>query len=202
MVVPLLGFLIATPALSGFDAEQLAVPAGGPDTACVVMEIPTEGRLSPLDSLTFTVGEHSVKICYGRPSARGRTMIGGRDVPYDRLWRTGANEPTMIHTTGPIQVAGIALEPGSYSFYTEPGDAEWTVIVNRSITQWGHIARYTHRVKEQEVGRAKVDREWPPEHVETLRFTAGSETNSTVALTLEWEQMRIRVPITAVTELQ
>ncbi|NIU19704.1 MAG: DUF2911 domain-containing protein, partial [Actinobacteria bacterium] len=99
------------------------------------MNMPTEGRVSPLDSITFQVDGDPVKLCYGRPSARGRTMIGGPDVPFGRLWRTGANEPTMIHTTVPITVAGIAIAPGSYSLYTVPGEERWEVVVNRSITQ-------------------------------------------------------------------
>ncbi len=84
--------------LTGAGAVEWHRIVAGPDTACVVMEMPANRRLSPLDSLTFTVGGSPVKLCYGRPSARGRTMIGGRDVAYGRLWRTGANEPTMIHS--------------------------------------------------------------------------------------------------------
>jgi hypothetical protein len=159
------------------------------------MGMSTEGRLSPLDSLTFSVDGRPVKLCYGRPSARSRTMIGGRHVPYGRLWRTGANEPTMIHATVPISVAGIEISAGSYSLYTVPGEDEWHVILNRSITQWGHIARYTSRVKAQEVGRATVPSETLPEHIETLTFrmTSGPATRS--FLLLEWERTRVRIPI-------
>jgi hypothetical protein len=162
------------------------------------MEIPTQGRLSPLDSLTFHVGGHPVKICYGRPSARGRTMIGGRDVPYGRLWRTGANEPTMIHTTAPITVAGIELEKGSYSLYTLPGEEEWILILNSSITQWGHIASYNYKVKEQEIGRAVLERGWPETHVETMTFRTEPRSGNQVILVLEWEQSRVRIPIETV----
>lgn len=163
------------------------------DTACVVMGMPTAGRLSPLDSLSLEVAGHPVKVCYGRPSARGRTMLGGKDVPYGQLWRTGANEPTMIHTTAPVSVAGIALGEGSYSLYSVPGENEWVIIVNRSITQWGHIARYTSRVKAQEVGRATIRPERSSRHVETLTLRA--ELGARTALILEWEHTRVRIPI-------
>jgi len=93
-------------------------------------KLPLATRQSPLDSLSFTVGKAEVKVCYGRPSLRGRKMIGGEAVPYGKLWRTGSNEPTMIHTTGPITVAGVALAPGSYSLYTIPGPKEFEVILN------------------------------------------------------------------------
>jgi hypothetical protein len=186
-------------ALNGAVGSPLRSQVVTPDTACIVMGMPTNGRLSPLDSLTFEVRGELVKICYGRPSARSRTMIGGRAVPYGRLWRTGANEPTMIHTTTPLDVAGIRIEPGSYSFYTVPAEDEWTVIVNRSITQWGHIARYTSRVKAQEVGRARVPRERLADHVETLTFRAERGVETRTVLLLEWEHTRVRIPMAAAT---
>lgn len=178
--------------------SSVPVPGGtpaGPDTACVVMDLALEGRLSPLDSLSFRVGNAVMKVCYGRPSARGRTMIGGEDVPYGRLWRTGANEPTMIHVTAPLTVAGLRVPPGSYSLYTIPDSNEWVVIINRSITQWGHIARYTSRVRELEVGRATVRSERLARHVETMTFTSEPDGARGAVLVLEWERTRIRLPV-------
>ena len=169
--------------------------AHGPDTACVVMDLALEGRMSPLDSLSFRVGSGVVKVCYGRPSARGRTMIGGKDVPYQHLWRTGANEPTMIHVTEPVRFAGLHVPAGSYSLYTIPDEEEWVVIVNRSITQWGHIARYTSRVRELEVGRATVRAERLERHVETMTFKSEPRPDGGATLLLEWEHTRIRLPV-------
>ncbi len=188
-VVALLGLLTGGGTVD-WDREVV-----GPDTACVVMEMPAGHRLSPLDSLTFTVGGSPVKICYGRPSARGRTMIGGRDVPYGRLWRTGANEPTMIHSTIPLSIGGIAIEAGSYSLYTKPGAEAWAIIVNRSITQWGHIARYDYQVRAQEVGQVMVPVEHPEQHVETMTFRVEPGSADDVMLVLEWETSRVRIPI-------
>jgi Protein of unknown function (DUF2911) len=175
--------------MTGVPAETLAA-----DTSCIVMDAPVTERLSPLDSLSFRLDGQTVKVCYGRPSSRGRTMIGGRDVPYDRLWRTGANEPTMVHTTGPISIAGIEVEPGSYSLYTVPGEAEWTIIVNSSITQWGHISEYTYKVRRQEVGRATVPRERTARHVEILTFTVDPVESEAIVF-LEWERTRVAIPI-------
>jgi hypothetical protein len=90
--------LFAGLALLSLVAAASPMPA---DSACPVLlpnDVPVKGRQSPLDSLTFTVANQTVKVCYGRPSARGRTMIGGQGVPYGKLWRTGANEPTVIFT--------------------------------------------------------------------------------------------------------
>ena len=105
--------------------------------------VPAEGRKSPLDSLTFTVAGKPVKLCYGRPSSRGRTMLGGEAVPYGKLWRTGANEPTIFFTPVAVTVAGISVPPGTYSLYTVPGRGEWEIIVNRSTKQWGEESNYT-----------------------------------------------------------
>src|SRR5688572_14558466 len=100
----------------------LSTPA--PDTACVVQnpqKMPATGRQSPLDSLTFQVAGKPVKVCYGRPSLRGRQMLGSAAIPYGKLWRTGANEPTIFITPVALQVAGVKVPPGTYSLYTVPG---------------------------------------------------------------------------------
>lgn len=151
-------------------------------------------RASPLDSVSFQVGGAQVKICYSRPSSRGRVMIGGRHVPYGRLWRTGANEPTMIHTSAPINVGDVALAAGTWSLYTIPGKAEWAVILNRSIEQWGDEGSYD-AVKGDELGRTTVKVEHLEKPIET--FTIRTEpARQGVLLILEWEHTRIAVPIT------
>ncbi len=197
MIAANIGLLLA--AIPGaVSGPAHPVGPGGPDTTCIVMNeerLPLEQRKSPLDSLTFGVGRQSVKICYGSPSARGRTMIGGHEVPYGKLWRTGANEPTMIHTTAPIYVADIRVDPGTYSLYTIPGEQSWVVIINRSITQWGHIAQYNYKVKEQELGSAEVASERLEQHVETMRFVTEPAAGGVVDLKLEWEHTRVRIPV-------
>jgi hypothetical protein len=157
--------------------------------------MPLEGRASPYDSTRFTVNGDEGLICYGRPSARGRTMIGGERVPYGRLWRTGANEPTILHLAFPAAVAGIEVEPGSYSLYTVPGPEEWTVIVNRSIDQWGAEGRYTDEVEAQEVGRAQVPAGTTEEHVETFTISAEPAGAGVTHLVLEWEGTRVEIPV-------
>jgi hypothetical protein len=170
------------------------------ELACKTMNtdhLPLATRKSPLDSLSFSVGSSRVKLCYGRPSARGRTMIGGEAVPFNKLWRTGANEPTMIHTTGPLVIAGIAVPAGSYSIYTVPDPKKWDVIVNRSITQWGRENFYTAEVKAQEVGHGTAASSTLPDPVETLTFRTEAGSKGAVNLLLEWEKTRVTIPIEA-----
>lgn len=170
------------------------------DTACVVQNpqrMPAAGRPSPLDSLTFAVGQAKVKVCYGRPSLRGRAMIGGDAVPYGKLWRTGANEPTIFYTPVKLDIAGIAVAPGLYSLYTVPGETEWEVIVNRATAQWGHENRYTDEVKQQEVGRGKAPAERIAAPVETFTIRAEPGKGGAQSLLLEWERTRVRIPVKA-----
>jgi hypothetical protein len=168
------------------------------DTACQVLRpnnVPVHGRKSPLDSLTFSVAKHPVKMCYGRPSSRGRVMIGGKNVPFGKLWRTGANEPTIFFTPVTITIAGIKVAPGKYSIYTVPGPKEWQVIVNRSTSQWGEESNYTDKVKAQEVGRVTVTSEQLDAPVETYTIRAEPSGAKGSDLMLEWEKTRIRIPI-------
>lgn len=177
-------------------ASSSPLPPLVADTNCIVMNR-LEGRRSPLDSLTFMVQGHPVKVCYGRPSARGRTMIGGASVPYGKLWRTGANEPTMIHTPVTLNVAGIDLEPGSYSLYTVPNTDEWQIVLNRSISQWGHERNYVDEVAAQEIRRASARSRAATEHVETFTIRAEPTPDGNATLVLEWEHTRVVVPVTA-----
>jgi hypothetical protein len=168
-----------------------------PDTVCPSRTVPLEGRKSPLDSVTFSVGSQPVKVCYGRPSARGRTMLGGPQIPYGKLWRTGANEPTIFYAPVPMQVAGIKVPPGVYSLYTEPGRNDWVVIVNRSTSQWGEESNYTKAVQAQELGRAKVKAETLTAPVETFTVRAEPAGDKAASLLLEWEKTRVRIPVQA-----
>ncbi len=155
---------------------------------------PTGNRASPYDSTIITLGGKRALICYGRPAARGRTMIGGAMVPYGKLWRTGANEPTTMHIPFAATIAGVKVEPGSYSIYTIPGEKQWQVIVNRSTSQWGHEGRYTPEVKAQEVGQGTVNSSALKDHVEVFTIKSVPATNG-ADLILEWEKTRVAIPI-------
>jgi hypothetical protein len=186
------------PPADGAPATAAAPTAGGAETLrCEPSpRMPVEGRASAYDSTVVQLGDARALVCYGRPEARGRTMIGGEAVPFGRLWRTGDNEPTIIHLPVSAEIAGISVEPGSYSLYTIPGEREWTVIVNRSTSQWGHESAYTEQVRAQEVGQARVPAERTEAHVEA--FTIRSEPAADGAeMVLEWERTRVRIPVAA-----
>jgi hypothetical protein len=124
-------------------------------------------------------------------------MLGGKDVPYGKLWRTGANEPTIFFTPIALTVAGIKVPPGVYSLYTVPGRQEWEIIVNRSISQWGHENQYTNEVKAQELSRGKVKSETLTAPMDTFTIRAEPAGDKAAALVLEWEKTRVRIPVQA-----
>jgi hypothetical protein len=153
-------------------------------------------RPSPYDSTTVSLNGSELKVCYGRPSMRGREIFGGL-VPYDTVWRTGANEPTIMHVPVAASIAGIQVEPGSYSLYTVPSEGEWTVIVNRSTTQWGIESQYTDEIRAQEVGRAQLPTETTATPQEMFTITGQSTGPGSANLVLEWEGTRVTIPVVA-----
>jgi len=169
-------------------------PSGDPPCLTSASPASLAKRASPLDSVSLAVGGARIKVCYGRPSSRGRTMLGGANVPWGRLWRTGANEPTMLHLTGPAVVAGVRLEAGSYSLYTVPNPDAWEIILNRSVEQWGDEGSYTEEIRKLEIGRGKAKAARTESHVE--QFTIRPESRGAGAiLVLEWERTRVAIPV-------
>ena len=159
---------------------------------------PLAERTSPYDSVKINIGGQIAQICYSRPAAKGRTVFGGL-VPYDRLWRTGANEPTILNLPVAVEIAGVRVEPGSYSVYTVPGEESWSIIVNRATKQWGHESTYTPEIQAQEVGRGTVPVERMDSQVE--QFTIRTEpATAGVMLVMEWERTRVRIPLRAVSQ--
>jgi hypothetical protein len=176
------------------QVTELVVPL-----ACVPSaQMPVEGRASPYDSARVTIGDRVAQICYGRPSARGRTVFGEL-VPYGELWRAGANEPTILHLPFNAEIAGLSVPAGSYSLYTVPQQTgDWTLIINRSTSQWGHPGSYTAEIQAQELGRAQIRTERLNQHVETFTISALSTGSNGADILLDWERMRARIPIRVV----
>ena len=152
-------------------------------------------RQSPLEALSFTLGKVHVKVCYGSPALRGRTMLGGDSVPFGKLWRTGANEPTTLHTDRVVRLGDLVLAAGSYSIYTVPGERTWTVSLNRSTRQWGLESEYTEALAAQEIGRLSVRPRQLDMPVEHLTFRSEPSTTAAVDLVMEWQRTQIRLPL-------
>ena len=136
----------------------------------------------------------TVKVCYGRPSARGRKIMGGL-VPFGEPWRLGANEATTIHVPFAAELAGVRVGAGTYTLYTIPGESRWQIAVNRGVQRWG--VPIDEPVRAQDVGAGTLAVEKLDKDVETLtlKFAPVTERGSATELVVEWEKTRVRIPV-------
>jgi len=93
-------------------------------------------RLSPKASVSYVIGMTNVAIHYGAPAVKERVVWGGL-VPYDKVWRGGANEATTIEFSTDVNIEGQNLKAGKYSLFFIPGETDWTVIFSKKLDQWG-----------------------------------------------------------------
>jgi hypothetical protein len=142
-------------------------------------------RPSPKASLTQTVGLTDVTITYSRPGVKSRTIWGDL-VPYDKVWRAGANEATIFTVSDDVLIEGESLVKGTYSLHAIPSTGEWTVIFNKVADQWGS---YNYKPEEDAL-RVKVQPQ-VGSHVERMLFTVDEMTDTTAIVTLAWEKMRV-----------
>lgn len=91
---------------------------------------------SPEETVSFEQDNLKIEVFYNRPFKKGREIFGGL-VPYDAVWRTGANEATTFETSKNLNIEGKTLSAGKYSLWTVPGKDKWTVIFNSQFGQWG-----------------------------------------------------------------
>lgn len=148
-------------------------------------------RPSPLDSVAVLLGGEAAKLCYGRPSAAGRTIVGGLD-PFGSPWRMGANEPTTLHLPFPATIGNVDVGAGSYTLYAIPQQGPWTIVVNGNTHRWG--IPISPDVRAADVGsfEVPVERLAAPVDMLTFRF---EEQGTSGELVFEFEQTRLRIPL-------
>jgi hypothetical protein len=93
-------------------------------------------RPSPPAVAAGQIKDATITISYSSPSVKGRKIFGGL-VPYNKVWRAGANEATIFETSKDIEVEGKKLAAGKYSLFATPGEKEWTIFFNSETGQWG-----------------------------------------------------------------
>lgn len=142
--------------------------------------------LSVRDTMRATLGAATLVVDYGRPLARGRALLGAL-IPYDRVWRTGANAATHFTVTAPVRLAGVPLDSGTYTLWTLPTRSQVQLIINRQTGQWGTSYGSSH-----DIARVAM-------HVDTLdsaveQFTIRVDTAGS-RLVMEWGTFRWSAPI-------
>jgi hypothetical protein len=148
-------------------------------------------QLSPRDTVRSSIGPASITIDYSRPLARGRVLLGNV-IPYERVWRTGANAATQFTTSSPIKLAGIPLAAGTYTLWTVPHQNGVDLIVNAQAGQWG-----TQYDASRDVAKARMQSATRPTPVDQYTISVAPIDARHGTLTLEWGSFRWTAPIEA-----
>ena len=145
-----------------------------------------EVRISPKAIVEQTVGFTEIKIEYGRPGVKGRTIWGGL-VPYNAVWRAGANEATKITFSTDVKIDGKKLKAGSYSFFAIPGQKTWTLIFNKVADQWGAF-EYNDVEDALRIEVTSIQNNcWQ----EWLAYTINKSSDNKAVVMLEWEKLKV-----------
>ncbi len=159
----------------GFSQQELKVPT-----------------LSPITEVSQEVGLTQVKLSYSRPSAKGRKVFGDL-VPFNEVWRTGANASTKLTFTLDAKIDGNALKAGTYALYTIPGEKEWTVIIHTN-TKHRSIAGDVYKPAE-DAFRFKVKPAKTSNFVETFTIGFSDITAKSCNVIVSWENTEIRFKV-------
>ena len=153
-------------------------------------------KISPEKTVTYSKNGMDLTVNYSSPFKKNR-VIFGELVPYDVVWRTGANEPTTFTTGNNIKIGTKSLPAGSYSLWTIPGKEGWTFIFNNEIPDWGVTifsgGKKTSRNADPDVLQISVPVQQLPQTVESL--TIDFEDNEQLHLSLAWDHTKVSLPI-------
>lgn len=157
---------------------------------CLCIPFITEAQinvppLSPTFELKGTVGLAEVKVVYSRPSARERAVAGNL-IPYNEVWRTGANASTKITFSEAVTLNGHPLPAGEYALYTSFTEDTATIILNKNLKLWGAIGYNP----EEDALRFKVPVKHPSSHYETFTISFSDFTRSSANLNMKWEHTK------------
>jgi tetratricopeptide (TPR) repeat protein len=144
---------------------------------------------SPAATVSQRIGITDIGVRYHRPAVKGRTVWGDL-VPYDQVWRAGANENTVLSVSTPVTMGGKVIPAGEYGLHVIPAQAEWTVILSTESTAWGSF--FYDQAKD--AVRFTV-RPQPGEFHEYLAYTFDGPSQDGVTLTLRWEKVGLPIPI-------
>ena len=149
---------------------------------------------SPERLATFTEMGYDLEVSYNSPSKKGREIFGGL-VPYNTVWCTGANEPTVFSTKTDISINGKTLPAGQYSLWTKPSPEQWTVYFNTKIPDWG--VNFSGVSWETEYDAAAVLTQVQKVDATIENFTISFERNEDQKpeLIMAWDQTKIAVEI-------
>jgi hypothetical protein len=149
----------------------------------------TAADVSPAASVTQVVGLTEMAVSYHRPAANGR-KIWGALVPYDQVWRAGANQNTSVSFSTPVTINGTRLAAGTYGLHMIPTEGPWTVIFSNQSEAWGSFSY------DQKEDAARVTtKAQPAEFQERLGYSFDEPTSDSVVLAMRWANLRVPLDI-------
>jgi hypothetical protein len=137
------------------------------------------------------IGLTDVSIDYSRPDMRGREIFGGL-VPYGKVWRTGANQPTKIKFSDSVKIEGKDLPAGEYALYTIPGENEWTIIFSKNTKLWG---AYGYK-PDADALRLNVKPTALANPVESFTIGFADLKDDSATIALDWAKTRVPIQVT------
>ncbi len=147
---------------------------------------------SPTQTIRQEFALGTIEVKYSRPGSRDRKVFGDL-VPFNKLWRTGANAATVIRFTDPVEIRGKKIDTGSYALYTIPGYDSWEIILNKGVTNWG-----TEGYKEaDDVLRIRIAPGRLKDKVDNFTLQLQNLQPESCELSLSWEKTEVLIPIHA-----
>ncbi len=157
-----------------------------------VMEHQTK-KASPQATVNYVKDDLKIDIIYCRPYKKGRVIFGGL-VPFDEVWRTGANEPTTFTTNEELTIGGKVLPAGKYTLWTMPHADNWQVFFNKGMYNWGlNMDGVASRDPAEDAVEVTVPVEELPEVLE--QFTISVADADVPTLVLAWDKTKVSVPL-------
>ncbi|WNW02655.1 DUF2911 domain-containing protein [Tenacibaculum sp. HL-MS23] len=151
---------------------------------------------SPTSKLEQAVGLSDVTVEYSRPGMRDRAIFGNL-VPFDKVWRTGANENTKVTFSTDVTIDGKELKKGTYALYTKPGKDAWEVIFYTDATNWGTPQKWdANKVALSTTVKADM----MPMKIETFTITIDDLKNDSAVLGMLWENVYVGVKFNTPTD--
>jgi hypothetical protein len=169
--------LMATCAFAQSDSMQMSGESGKP-------------LLSPPATATVSLEGQNITIKYNAPSMRHRVIFGGL-VPYDVVWRTGANPATTLITPIPLHIGRVLVPAGTYTLYTFPARDHWQLIINKQTGQWG-----TEYHQEQDLGRVDMKAKTLASPQEVMSISFDDIKKDSAELHIRWDTTDESVKVT------
>jgi len=150
---------------------------------------------SPHATVSQVVGLTTLSVDYHRPGVNKRVVWGGL-VPWDSVWRAGANENTVLSSTSAFTVGGITLPAGRYGVFMIPTRTTWTIALSKQSNAWG---AFSYDASEDAV--RFVVTPVAAEFTERLQYNFDDPTNTSVTLTMRWEKLAVSFPLSVNTSV-